>query len=74
MPHRCGDHRNFRADDCVMLQTQRKFIAKHRSEEKACGTKLSDKELLHHHKSEINTRHTKQSRFKGKIMIMGKDG
>ena len=74
IPHHCGDHSNCRADDCVMLQIQRKVISKHRPEEKACDTKLSDKEWLYHYKSEINTRHDKQSRLKGKIMNMGKDG
>ena len=74
VPHHCGDHRNCRADDCTMLQMQRKVIAKHCSKDKACGTKLADKELLYHFKSDANARCPKQSRFKGKIMNMGKDG
>ena len=41
--HHCGDHSNFRADDCVIFQTQHTVIAKHRSEEKSCDTKLSTK-------------------------------
>ena len=43
VPHHCGDHSDGQDNDCVMLQTQRKFIAKHRSEEKACDAKSSDK-------------------------------
>ena len=74
VPHHYGDYSNCRADDCAMLQIQRVVIAKNRSEEKLCSNKSSTKEVIRHCKTEINTRHANQSRFKGKIASIGEDG
>ena len=75
IPHHCGDHATCCYEDCKMIQLRRHFIARYRTEfQDKDEDEVSNKEILRLHKQDIAREYARVSRFKGKVMSMGKVG